>query len=351
MLLYLHIPFCDSKCHYCAFNSYTHLHGLIRDYMTAICLQFDAEIERFGLHEKIFETLFIGGGTPSCVAPELYDNFFERIKPFLSNDAEITAEANPNSATPKWLEGMRQRGVNRISFGVQSFDEKKLHFLNRAHTPRQGVDALNNASKIGFENLSLDLIYGTSEDSRSLLKYDLDQAFSLPITHLSAYHLTIEENTPFYTTPQVRIENDELSYWFVQEITQRGLPQYEISNFSHTPSKHNLGYWEYKDYLGIGAGSVGFLKDRRFYTHNEPATYIKQPIFREEELLTSQNVKEEKVLLGLRSSVGFDLSLLNDQEKQRIQTLIDAKKLHIQNERIYNPNFFLADEIALYTIL
>ncbi len=351
MLLYLHIPFCDSKCHYCAFNSYTHLHALIHDYMKAICRQFEREIERFELREGIFETLFIGGGTPSCVAPSLYDDFFAQIKPFLSKDAEITTEANPNSASPKWLEGMRERGVNRISFGVQSFDEKKLRFLNRAHTPLQAEEALKNASKIGFENLSLDLIYGTLEDSRSLLKHDLDQAFELPISHLSAYHLTIEENTPFYTTPQVRTEDDDLAYWFVDQIIQRGLPQYEISNFSHTPSLHNMGYWKYKNYLGIGTGSVGFLKDRRFYTHHDPATYISNPIFRKEELLTTQHIKEEKILLGLRSLVGFDFSLLNTQEKERVQTLIDTKKLYILNGRIHNPNFFLADEIALYIIL
>ena len=160
---------------------------------------------------------------------------------------------------------MKALGVNRLSFGVQSFDAEKLAFLGRNHTPKHAFQAIENAAKEGIVNISLDLIYGTILDTPSLLQEDLHLAASLPINHLSAYALTLEEETPFYTRTDVANGSEELAKDFVDAIIEAGFPQYEISNFGTYQSSHNKGYWGHQDYLGIGAGAVGFLKNRRFY--------------------------------------------------------------------------------------
>jgi len=316
--------------------------------MQAIMIQLENEFQRFNVTKNSIETLFIGGGTPSCIEPEKYKAFFDFVSPYLIQDPEITTEANPNSAKKSWLEGMFDLGVNRVSFGVQSFNEEKLERLNRNHTPQHAIDAIQNAHKIGFENISLDLIYGTDIDSRELLTYDIEKAFTLPINHISAYSLTIEEGTKFFDTPEVSKDDEDIAFWFVKEIEKRGLPSYEISNFGTYQSKHNKGYWEYKDYLGIGSGAVGFLKNRRFYTENDLHNYIHNPLEIKEERLNQEDIKNEKILLGLRSNVGFSELLLSEAELQRAQHLIEEQKLTYHDRRYYNKNFFLADELTLY---
>ena len=348
MLLYLHIPFCDSKCHYCAFNSYTHLHHLKESYMKAIMIQVKEEFKRFNVKEHAIQTLFIGGGTPSCVKPQEYQEFFKYITPYLAKNAEITTEANPNSATYTWLEGMFTLGVNRVSFGVQSFNSQKLQELNRNHTPTQAKEAVQNAFNIGFKNISLDLIYGTIFDNKALLEEDIKQAFSLPINHLSAYSLTIEEGTRFFETPSVAQDEESLAFWFVNEIQKQGFASYEISNFGSYHSQHNLGYWEYKDYIGVGSGAVGFLKNSRFYTQKDVHSYIEDPNAIMIEVLSHEDIKHEKILLGLRSIVGFYEGILEKEELEKSQYLVQEGKLTYHDRRFYNPNFFLADELTLY---
>ncbi len=317
--------------------------------MQAILKQLDFELEEFEVRKGAIETLFIGGGTPSTVSPELYAPFFEKIAPFLAQDAEITSEANPNSADRKWLEGMHTLGVNRISFGVQSFDPEKLRFLGRNHTQKQAVEAPHLAQEARFENISIDLIYGTAVDTESLLFRDLETAFSLPINHLSAYSLTIEEGTPFQNSPEVSNDNENLARRFTERIRQT-FPQYEISNFGNYRSRHNLGYWQYKDYIGIGSGAVGFTKNRRFYPLPSIEAYIADPLQRETETLDCDAIKSEKVLLGLRSIVGIDVALLNEEEYQRAEILLHEGKLIRRNNKLYNPDYFLSDEIALFLL-
>jgi len=348
MLLYLHIPFCDSLCHYCAFNSYTNLHHLQKSYMNAIISQLKDELINYNVTKNSIETLFIGGGTPSCVSSKFYEPFFNILNPYMIENAEITTEANPNSATKKWLKGMFDLGVNRVSFGVQSFDEEKLKFLNRSHSKNQAITAIKDAKSVGFKHISLDLIYGTIKDNLDLLENDLDIAFSLPIDHLSAYSLTIEAKTKFYTTPSVSVDDEELAHYFIDSIKKRGFTQYEISNFGTYKSKHNIGYWEYKDYIGIGSGAVGFLKDERYYTQNEPEKYIQNPSKIEVEKLSNDDIKTEKILLGLRSDVGFEKDILNQKELENVKTLLKEDKLTHKKDRFYNSDFFLSDEIALF---
>jgi len=316
--------------------------------MEALYKQLLFELEHFNAKENSIETLFIGGGTPSTVAPALYEPIFKLLKPYLQEDVEITSEANPNSATYEWLEGMRELGVNRISFGVQSFDAQKLKLLNRAHTPQMAVDALHNAKTVGFENLSLDLIYATAGDTKELLEYDLTQAFALPINHLSAYALTIEEGTAFERKPQMSQEKLELTEWLFDTIKSHGFEQYEISNFGSYRSRHNLGYWEYKDYIGAGAGAVGKLQDKRFYPNPDIESYIQNPLKIRIEELSESDMRIEKIFLGFRSCVGVKKTFLTNDEQLRATLLAEEKKLEFRDGVFYNPDYLLADEIALY---
>jgi len=348
MLLYIHIPFCDSKCSYCAFNSYVDKFHLKQEYMSALKTQLLFELQRFGAKEKSIETLFIGGGTPSTVSPELYEPIFATLKPYLKDDIEITSEANPNSATKEWLKGMKELGVNRISFGVQSFNEDKLKLLNRAHTPQMAINAVKNAAKLGYKNLSLDLIYATYGDTKELLLHDIETAFTLPINHISAYALTIEEGTAFESKPQMSSEQLSLTSWLFETIEKKGFEQYEISNFGTYKSAHNRGYWLYKDYMGVGAGAVGKLELNRYYPTPVIEEYIKNPLNIRVEKLTLEDKKIEEFFLGLRSEIGIKKELLNTQELKYAEILLEEKKLDYKDETFYNRDFLLADEIALY---
>lgn len=348
MLLYIHIPFCDSKCSYCAFNSYVDKFALRESYMDALLIQLHSELLRFDVSkDNPIETVFIGGGTPSTVEPSLYRDIFEVIRPYLAPDCEITSEANPNSATRSWMEGMFELGVNRLSFGVQSFNNDKLKTLGRAHNTRHALEAIRTASAIGYSHLSVDLIYGVKGDTKSLLKADIDQAFALPIDHISLYALTIEEETAFEKSPEMADEKLELTRWLFREISAKGFKQYEISNFGKYRSVHNIGYWEHKPYIGLGSGGVGFLQNRRYYPSKSVEHYIKNPneIFLEE--IDADALLSEKLFLGFRSCIGVDAAFLTKKQKEQADLLTKEGLLSFDNNRYFNLDFLLADEIAL----
>lgn len=347
MLLYIHIPFCDSKCFYCSFNSYTKKHYLKKEYIKALLKQLDFELKKIKKNE--IESIFIGGGTPSTLEANYYEEIFKKIEPYLKKDIEITIEANPNSVKKEWLRDIKSLGLNRVSFGVQSFDEKKLKFLGRAHSSKEAISAVENAFSVGFENISIDLIYETILDTKELLEKDIKIALNLPINHISAYALTLEENTPFFNRKDVKKDDESLGYFIAGLITKK-FPQYEISNFGLYKSKHNLGYWMLKDYIGVGAGAVGFYKNQRFYTQNSLEDYIKNPTKKEVENLTNEDLITEKIFLGFRSIVGVKKSILNESMLKRAQILIKNGKIYEKDKKLYNKNLFLADEISLYIL-
>ncbi len=318
--------------------------------MKALYQQLAFELQRFDVTPQSIETLFIGGGTPSTVDPELYAPIFELLHPYLKKNAEITTEANPNSASKSWLEGMKKLGVNRVSFGVQSFNTQKLKALNRAHNPQQAKEAIQYARELGFAHLSLDLIYNYQGDTKELLLHDISEAFCLPIDHISAYELTIEVGTKFSTTPEVRQEDEDLAFFVTEEIEKRGFKAYEISNFGTYQSKHNKGYWELKNYIGAGAGAVGFLKNRRYYPQTDIESYVADPLTITEEALTNDELLTEKIFLGLRSNVGVEKSLLSEAMIKKANILCEKKKLLCDATHYYNDNFFLSDELALYIL-
>ncbi len=310
--------------------------------MRAVALQLKNELKRFDAQPNSIKSLFIGGGTPSTVEPYMYKDFFDILNPYLKDDAEITSEANPNSASKEWLKGMKDLGVNRVSFGVQSFDENKLKKLGRNHTKNQAIKAVNDAYELGIENISIDLIYATSFD----VDNDIDIAFSLPINHISSYALTLEKDTPFFQREELTDDSTKLASDFIAKVTSK-FPQYEISNFGEYQSRHNLGYWEGDDYIGVGAGAVGFLKNERFYPHKNIEEYIKNPLYVEIESLCKKDLHVESIFLGLRSKIGVSTDGL---DTQKIDILVKDRKLTCRDGRVYNNNYLLADEITLYII-
>lgn len=316
--------------------------------MESLYVQFEHELERFNAQPKSISSVFIGGGTPSTVEPQLYEKLFARLKPYLQDDVEITTEANPNSASTSWLKGMKTLGCTRVSFGVQSFNDTKLKFLGREHSSQQALEAIQAAYDIGFEHLSLDLIYATKMDTKKILEEDIKTAFTLPIDHISAYALTIEENTLFEAHPEVAKEKLELTNFFMDSIKEKGFEQYEISNFGKYQCKHNIGYWKLEDYMGVGSGAVGMLKNQRLYPTKDIDKYIEHPLDIEIEDLSYEDLKTEKIFLGLRSNVGIDIEILSSSEKKQVEILVNESRVTLINNRIYNNDFLLSDEIALF---
>lgn len=352
MLLYIHIPFCDSKCHYCAFNSYTSLHHLQDKFTESLCKQLIFELNRN--QNKKITTIFIGGGTPSTLSIKHYHQIFQLLNPYLSTVEEITIEANPNSANQKWLNGIFDLGINRISFGVQSFNDKKLDFLGRNHTSSMAIKTIENASQIGFKHINCDIIYNTTLDDKTLMDDDFKIIKDLPIDHISAYSLTLEDGTKFFNKSNVKVDDEDMARYIFDQLQLLGFEQYEISNFAKdkkSQSKHNLGYWRYEEYLGIGAGAVGCINNNRLYTHKDINQYIQSPTTYENiERLSDDDIKTEKVLLGFRCIIGVAQNILNLKEQKKAQELVKIGKLSFKNNRYYSNDFLLADELALYIL-
>ncbi len=339
------MPFCESKCPYCAFGSSDDEFSKVSAYFKALCLDLNFQLKSQNVKE--ISTIFFGGGTPSAVNAKLYDEIFSILAPLCTPEAEITFEANPNSANLAWLKHVKNLGANRISFGAQSFFEDKLKFLGRIHSREQIFKAVENAHAAGFKSINLDLIYDTKFDTKRRLLAEVENLKSLAITHLSAYSLTLEENTPFSGKKSYKKDSDTLAKFMIEQIQMAGFKQYEISNFGQI-CKHNLGYWQGKNYLGVGAFSVGFKDATRYYAKSSIDAYIAQPTHREREILSQSELTREHIFLGLRSIVGVEAGRLSEAQKKRANLLVENEKLLFKEGKFYNPNFLLSDEIALF---
>ncbi len=339
------MPFCESKCPYCAFGSSDDEFNKASTYFQALVLDLNFHLKSQNVRE--ISSVFFGGGTPSAVNAKFYDEIFSILVPLCTPTTEITLEANPNSASLVWLKAMKSLGANRISFGAQSFFEDKLKFLGRIHSREQIFKAVENAGKAGFESINLDLIYDTKFDTKKRLLAEVANLKDLNITHLSAYSLTLEENTPFAGKKSYKKDSDSLAKFMIEQIGLAGFKQYEISNFGQI-CKHNLGYWQGKNYLGVGAFSVGFVDGTRYYAKNNIDTYIAKPTYRKKEILNESELVREHIFLGLRSIVGVEAGRLSEAQKKRANLLVENEKLLFKNGKFYNPNFLLSDEIALF---
>ncbi|WP_092702322.1 radical SAM family heme chaperone HemW [Rhodanobacter glycinis] len=270
--LYIHMPWCVKKCPYCDFNS----HGLrsepppYADYIELLLADLDADLRDFGAaaQGRPIVSVFFGGGTPSLFAPELIGRLLDGVRQRLplANDTEITLETNPGTVEHGRFDGYLAAGVNRISFGVQSFDDDKLKRLGRIHSASEAEAAVKSAQDAGYANINLDLMYALPQQTLDGALADVERAIALAPTHISHYQLTLEPNTAFAANPPPLPDDDHA--WAMQEacearLAQAGYGQYEISAYAQPDRRcaHNLNYWQFGDYLGIGAGAHGKLSD------------------------------------------------------------------------------------------
>lgn len=352
--LYIHIPFCTAKCSYCSFNSYSGLEGLRERYVEAVCDEM-ALVASCGYTGPL-KTVFFGGGTPSVLSRHLLRKVLGAISSYFSldSDGEVSMEINPGTVDPAKLDCLLEAGMNRISFGVQSFDDKELGRIGRIHSAEEAVAAITMAERAGFDNISLDLMYGLPSQTHISWQASLATAISLGVKHLSLYQLTVEEQTPLYqmvATERVQLPGeDELAQ--MDEITARltglaGLAQYEISNYAQKgyECRHNIGYWENDEYLGLGAGAVSYHQGSRKRNVADPAHYCslleaRKSIVIEEEVLDSAASFRETVIMGLRMNRGVSMASLTRRygislEKyygKVLQQLMGRELLEIQGD-------------------
>ncbi|MFC4765345.1 radical SAM family heme chaperone HemW [Dyella koreensis] len=270
--LYVHMPWCVKKCPYCDFNS----HGLRSEpppyalYTDLLLADLDADRIDFGaaLEGRTVQSIFFGGGTPSLFAPELIARFLDGVRERLplADNAEITLETNPGTVEHGRFDGYLAAGVNRLSFGIQSFDDDKLKRLGRIHSAAEAEAAVKSAQDAGYDNFNLDLMYALPEQTQEGALADVERAIALQPTHISHYQLTLEPNTAFAANPPPLPDDDHA--WAMQEACEQrlaatGYGQYEISAYARHGRRcvHNLNYWQFGDYLGIGAGAHGKLSD------------------------------------------------------------------------------------------
>jgi oxygen-independent coproporphyrinogen-3 oxidase len=322
--LYIHIPFCISKCHYCDFYSLASI-SAIPDFLDALF----KEMKMYGDRFNSFDTVYIGGGTPSLLTPQQLEDILINVKEsfHLVSDPEITIEANPADLNRSFLESIRGSGINRINVGVQSFDEPVLGFLGRRHSAKQVFSAVEASRKARFDNIGLDLIYGVpGQDIESWLN-TLRQALVFSPEHISCYQLTLEPETPLgkrCRTGELALPGEELQYQFFMKTSEfledAGYIHYEVSNFAKKEkyvSRHNQKYWDHSPFLGLGPSAHSFQCNHRWWNHRSLDRYFalvhaeNLPI-EETETLTIEQLRLEAFYLGLRTKRGVSLQDLKN---------------------------------------
>jgi len=366
--IYIHIPFCRQKCYYCDFYKTVNT-SLQRDFIKA--LKSEILLQENYLEGEQVGTIYFGGGTPSVLTKEDITEItgsLQKVFP-ISPGCEITFEANPDDLTPNYLADLYSAGIRRLSIGIQSFDDDLLKKMNRRHNAIQAVEAIKNAAATGFSDISADLIYGLPGHTKSGWKTNLETVFSLPVTHLSAYHLTYHEGTPFYTwlkkgTLKPATEPTSIAHFetLVKMAAENGFEHYEISNFAKNGlySKHNSSYWTGKKYLGLGPSAHSFNGFSRQWNVSHTEKYIhslqqKQLCF-EEEILSEENRFNEFILTGIRTKWGVSAAEIQSRfgpEKsayfqQNMEKYLD-RKLAVKTGEIYTltqQGWFVSDEIT-----
>ena len=361
--IYIHIPFCRQACHYCNFHFSSSLRYK-NELITSLLKETDLQFENF--QDETIGTIYFGGGTPSLCSPEEISLILDKLRSrfLITADAEITLEANPDDIHHQNLEGWREAGINRLSIGIQSFFEEDLRWMNRAHNATQAIENLRLA--IGsFDNISIDLIYGTPGLSNDKWKQNVETAISLGIPHLSCYALTVEPKTPLDKMIREQrvaaVDPDKQSEQFLllmEWLAEAGYEHYEISNFAKPGfrSRHNSSYWKGKKYLGLGPSAHSFDGDARWWNianNNKYIASINEAVLPlEKELLTPVQKLNEYIMISLRTMEGVDLDKVD--EPHRAAILAGAKKytelemLVIENDflRLTRKGKLMADGIA-----
>lgn len=311
---YIHIPFCKGKCHYCSFISYSRL-DLKEDYLSALKLQINAEYK----NEKL-NTLYFGGGTPSLLEINELKSIIEQFN--YEANAEITCEINPDSVDLDYLSGLHKIGVNRLSIGSQTFNDEVLPLIGRKHNSEQIKSAISSAKLAGFNNISLDFIYGLPKQCLNDFVNDLEIAIKLDIQHISLYGLKIEKNCFFDENPPENLPDSDLQADMylkaVEVLKNNGFEHYEISNFSKNgfESKHNLNYWDNNTYYGLGCAASGYVDNFRFSNEADLEKYISNPLKKVvNHEVKEQEMLEEEIFLGFRKVSGINVEKINQNFK------------------------------------
>ena len=312
--IYLHIPFCKSKCHYCDFCSFPNQGQNEKE---AYCQTLRAQIKARAAELSDYEvdTVYFGGGTPTALPSALLCDLLKTVKAHfcVSAEAEITSECNPATADAAYFAAMRAAGFNRLSIGAQSLQDEELTLLGRAHTAADFCATVQMARAAGFENISADLMYGIPEQTRQSFAASLRGICALGVQHVSAYALKIERGTPFYKMrDRLELPDDDTVADMYEDcvaiLAENGLARYEISNFARPgyESRHNLKYWEYGEYLGLGAAAHSFLGGMRF-CYDDTASYMRgAPVVSVADPNTPTEAQDEYVMVGLRLEKGID---------------------------------------------
>ena len=388
--LYIHIPFCKSRCIYCGFYSTTRSR-LMEDYVEAVCRELEdppsipprgeTNGERRGL--GAFKTVYIGGGTPSRLSPALLHKLFGAIERSLSprkeascspprgswRGVEVTMECNPDDLTPEYVKQLRKLPVNRISMGIQSFSDKRLRFLHRRHNAEQATEAVSRLRKAGFGNISIDLMFGFPGETLEEWKTDIEKALELQVEHISAYSLMFEEGTPLHRMLEqgkVKEPDEELSlcmfYTLIDMLKAAGYEHYEISNFARPGfhSRHNSSYWDGTPYIGLGAAAHSYDVDTRWWNISDVGEYIRRiqsgesPV-EERETLSEATRYDDAVMTALRTRQGLSIEQvekafgheMKDYLMANAQPHLQARRLTIDDGRLRltREGLFVSDSV------
>ena len=358
--LYIHIPFCTQKCNYCAFVSYRSGANTIKNYFDALLKE--VELASFEHKNKTVDTIYIGGGTPSYVKSGYIKDLLQKINEHFNviKECEITIECNPESTKEEKLQEYKKAGVNRLSVGLQSTNDKLLKLLNRAHNAKQFFETIKQAKEVGFTNISADLILSLPTQKLRDVKRSLKKLSKLNLMHLSVYDLILEEETPFQkqiASGELKPLNEKLSLkmqdYTTKYLQKQGFTRYEVSAFCKEgfKSKHNLKYWNLDDYLGLGIAAHSKIGKERFANTSNLKTYLKniennELIYENKVTLTKQDEKEEFIMLSLRKKEGIDLeqykNLFNDdltvQKEEIIKTLQQQNLIKLENNHLFLTN-------------
>lgn len=330
MGIYLHIPFCRKKCSYCDFASYEGLEAYYDDYVDALIREMTLWAEAYPESTTApVRSVYFGGGTPTQLSAEHWEKLFGALRSLYHIDdaAEITTEANPGEITRSYLEHLSQLGINRISFGIQTFDEPSLAILRRGHTAEEAVQAVTDAAAVGFPHISGDLIYALPGQTIDQLKANIQRLEALPVNHISIYGLQLEEGTNLEKQVRTGVislpDEDEAELMYdtmLEQLALRGFERYEISNFARNGaySRHNTRYWHYGDYLGFGCGAHSLYHSVR--RGNEPLVVPYIQAIREGRLphverriVTPQEAREDFCFLALRTKWGLQSKLYEER--------------------------------------
>lgn len=333
--IYIHIPFCRQKCFYCDFPSFAGREKKIDRYLQALEQEFALLRQRLYPKDNVRDikskfaprTIYIGGGTPTALNAHQLEKLLEIVKKYVAVAEEFTVEMNPGTVDREKLLLLQQAGVNRLSVGVQSFDDHCLKKIGRIHTVQEAVDTIELAHNLGFDNISLDLIYGLPQQDREILTKSVERALTLPVQHISIYGLQLEEGTAFQRMAdmgKLHLPTDELVEamhdYIVEKLPEAGYQRYEISNYALPgyESKHNLSYWQDVEYLGLGSGAHSYWQGTRYENPSSIDDYIsaleagRLPATLEEQV-DRQAHMEEYCFLGLRTAAGIDKNLFQQK--------------------------------------